>query len=70
MIDTYSSAAQAVQTQFVGEFTDSHRIGKILFVSKHQKNRILQLILLDLQGESCDRWHINIIDRLDGVTTY
>uniref|UniRef100_A0AAQ4PSN6 Ragulator complex protein LAMTOR4 n=1 Tax=Gasterosteus aculeatus aculeatus TaxID=481459 RepID=A0AAQ4PSN6_GASAC len=46
--DTDSSASEAVQTQFVGEFTDSHRIWKILFVGKNQKNCLLQLILLDL----------------------
>lgn len=50
-IDPYSSVAQAVETQFVGEFTDSHGVRKILFVSKHQNNCLLQLVLLDLQRE-------------------
>ncbi len=51
-IDPYSSAAQAVQAQFVGEFTDSHGVGKILFVCKHQNNCLLQLVLLDLQRDT------------------
>lgn len=34
-LDVPSSAPQVVQTQFVGEFADSHGVGKILFVSKH-----------------------------------
>lgn len=49
--DTHSSAAQAVETQFIGEFTDPHGVGKILFVCKHQKYRLLQLVLLDLEKE-------------------
>lgn len=45
---SYSSFTQAVQTQFVSQFAHSHCIGKILFVSKHQNNGVLQLVLLDL----------------------
>lgn len=48
----YGPAAQAVQTQLVGEFTDAHRVGKILFVGEHQKNGVLQLVFLDLQRQS------------------
>lgn len=50
----YGSAAQVVQTQFVSQLTDSHGIWKILFVSKHQNDSLLQLVLLDLHTESCD----------------
>lgn len=53
-MDPYGSAAEAVQAQFVGEFADPHGVGKILFVCKHQKNRVLQLVFLDLGGESHD----------------
>lgn len=49
-MDPYGSAAQAVQAQFVGEFADPHGVGKILFVCKHQKDGVLQLVFLDLRG--------------------
>lgn len=44
-----------MQAQFVGEFADPHGVGKILFVCKHQKDGVLQLVFLDLkEKESCD----------------
>lgn len=54
-LDVPSSVAEAVQTQFVGEFTDDHRVWKILFVRKNQKNRLLQLLLLHHLSELLSR---------------
>lgn len=34
-IDPYGSAAQAVQTQLVGELADPHGVREILFVGEH-----------------------------------
>lgn len=56
-VHSYSSAAQVVQTQFIGQFADPHGVWKILFVGKHQNNCFLQLILLDLHTGSCNWWH-------------
>lgn len=51
---SYGSAAQALQTQLVGQLAGCHGVGKILFVGEDQNDSVLQLVLLDLRTESCD----------------
>lgn len=56
---TYSSAPEGLQAEFVRQLADSHGVGQVLLVRKHQQNRVSELILLKLfQSESENKLYI------------